>query len=96
MVDDQTLTINSGNGVQKLTVPEGAKYCLVTVEANAAVADSSKVLRFWTNGSNPTSTQGHLIGNGGAFDISERENMVKFRLLAQDAEDSVLQVEYYK
>ena len=94
----ETLTINNGGtgAIQTLSsIPEGVNYALFVVEGGA-VADATKVCRFWHSGDDPTSAQGFLMGNGGTFDIKGYDNIKKFKVLAQDNANSVIQVQYYK
>ena len=95
---NETLTINNGGAavVQTLlSIPLNCRYALCVVEAGV-VADSTKVCRFWHSGGTPTASQGFLMGNGGTFDIKGHENIKKFKVLAQDAVNSSIQVQYYK
>ncbi len=93
-VSVEILTINSGSGVQTLTVPDSASYAIITVEAGA-IADSTKVCRYWI-GTDPTAANGHLLGDRGAIDIETNANLDEFRVLAQDAINSKLMIQYYK
>jgi len=97
-ISHQVLTINNGGTgvVHSLTVPDNARYAIVTVEAGDQVAASTKVLRFWTDGSNPTADEGHLIGDGGVFDIAEYSDLNNTRIIAIDNADSKLMIQYYR
>lgn len=98
-IGNETLTINNGGAatIQTLSsIPTDCVYALFTVEGSSSADDSTKICRFWHSGGVPTVTEGFLMGSGGVFDIDGYDNINKFKVLAQDNEDSIIQVQYYK
>ena len=77
------LTIGSGNTV--LTVPGTATHALITCET----AD----VRFWLDGTNPSSTAGHLMVAGQSMEIPVTTAPEFTRA---GAVDGVLQVSYFR
>ncbi len=69
----------------QLTIPIGAQYALLVVEASPTIPDKSKVLRFWEDGSLPTATSGIPMGELGVYEVKGKENMQRFRIIGIEA-----------
>ena len=93
-IGHQTLTISTGN-VYALTVPDGANYALMLLEEVGATG-TRKVIRFWEDGSLPTTTVGIPRGDMDAWDVSTRQNLENFKIIRVTAASHVLQVQYYQ
>jgi hypothetical protein len=76
-------TITASGTAQRLTVPTGAVYAQVTV--------SGGTIRYWLDGSTPTSTQGL---SSTAFDISGTQNILDFKFIELTA-TAVVQVQFF-
>jgi hypothetical protein len=87
---NETISVTAGT-VYNLTVPSGADYCLITVEGTA----STDGIRFWLDGTTPTSSNGIFRGNGAGFDIKGGSNIAKFKAYGIGV-GVVLQVQYYR
>ena len=85
--DPQTLAVSST--AVSLTVPARANAALITVESNS--------IRWWDDGSTPTSTTGHLATSGTQvmyFDTGDRDLIVNFKAIRVTS-DATLQISYY-
>ena len=92
----EVLTV--GASVVSLTLPTNpntneviAKYALITVEG----ADVTDGMRFWMDGSAPTSTDGLLRLDGSVFDITETSNLSNFKAIGVNA-GATLQIQYFR
>ncbi len=88
-ISNQQLVVN--NTVKKLTVPTNAKYALIVPESDA----DGTAIRYWLDGSAPTTTQGIPRGDLAAFDIVEKQNLINFRVIQAQAGTHNLQVQYF-
>jgi hypothetical protein len=64
-----------------------ATYALVTVEDDD--------IRYWLDGSAPTSSLGHLVPDGNTFEIHGPDNIRNFRAIRTNT-DATLQVSYFR
>lgn len=83
------LTIDGTAGGIGLTVPTitpTPDYATVTVEAGP--------IRYWVDGSAPTSAQGHLVADGGVFRLEGRDELKKFRAIRSTGVSAVIQVTF--
>lgn len=80
--------------VQKLTVPDGAKYAIAVLESDSTII-AARILR---NTSIPVSaTDGLPIYAGAVLDITDYANLIGFQITEADAgATSILHVEYFK
>jgi len=60
---NETLAVGTGSDTA-LTVPSGATHALVTVD------DDGGGIRYWEDGTSPTSSEGLLIPAGGAAELT--------------------------
>jgi len=56
---------------------------------------TNKIIRYWTDGTNPTSSQGIVRGDMDAFDISGKINLDNFRVTKVAGGNHVLTVQYF-
>jgi hypothetical protein len=85
--------ITVDNTVKNLTVPENATYALIVAESSVT---SGTVMRYWEDGSIPTSTDGIPRSHDSAWDISTRENLIKFKIIQSQSGTHKIFVQYYK
>lgn len=92
-IGQQTLTLSTANATT-LTVPDNAKYAILQVEQTGG-SGSSKVIRYWLHGENPTTTTGIARGDMDVFDIVGRANLLSCKLIRVTAANHVVQIQYY-
>lgn len=86
----EKLTV-TGVTAQTLTPPETALYCEIKVETSVA----SPAVRYWNTGDVPTTTDGEPLSDGTKFDITNADNIAKFKVIATSGTTN-LWVQYYK
>lgn len=84
-----TIPITNNNLVG---VAEQANYALIQVESSVT---SGVVIRFWLDGSEPTTTDGIGRSHLTAIDIAENSNLKNFRVIATGAGTHKLMIQYY-
>lgn len=89
-INKQTLVVT--NIAQGLTVPAGAISALIQVEST--IADFA--IRYWEDGSIPTSTVGFFQGNTAVFELTTAENLRNFKVIQGTAGTTQLNITYYK
>lgn len=82
----ETLTVTSA-AVVNLTVPNGTLRAVITAEG------SGGPMRFRTDGTDPTTAEGHELNGGDVLQIT-RPSIISFRVIAQTAVNGVLKVSY--
>lgn len=88
--------IQIGNTVQGLTVPPGAVSCIISMDANDQVTNPLKAGRFWETGDDPTTSEGMILSDGGAYEILGRKNMERFKAIStENGITHKLMVTYY-
>jgi len=87
---NETLTIDGT--VKHLTVPEDAIYAIIYVESDNL---TDHVLRYWEDGSSPTTTTGIPRHSDTAFDVENKHNLLRFRVTETSANTTKIQVQYY-
>jgi len=65
---------------------EAAKRVFITVESGS--------IRYRYDGTDPTSSEGHLITEGGYLTITGKSNIEKFKAIRAGTSDAVLRVTY--
>jgi|LakMenE01Jun11ns_1017448.scaffolds.fasta_scaffold8916475_2 hypothetical protein len=88
---NEVVTVTSS--VSSLNVPEGAKYALIYVESSTT---SGYAVRYWEDGTSPTTTTGIPRPGNTAFDITGTQNLKKIRFIQAQAGTHKLQIQYYK
>jgi hypothetical protein len=53
-------------------------------------------MRYWEEGSIPTSTDGIPRSHDSAWDISTRENLIRFKIIQSQSGSHKIFVQYYK
>lgn len=87
----QQITVDST--VQGLTIPDGAKYALLTLESDG----TGYVARVLQNLNTVISSSvGMPIANGFIGDITDAENLRGFRITQTGSNTTILNVEYFK
>jgi hypothetical protein len=73
-----------------LDFPDGVTYCICSVEGGTGVG-----VRYWSDGTLPTATAGHYFGDGGLFDVFNRDNISRINIIGVGG-DATIMVSYYK
>jgi hypothetical protein len=84
-------TITVGSSATPLTnavyaARPGASLALLTVEGAS--------VRWWASGSTPTASEGHLAQPGCVIELSDPNELRRFRAIRAASSDAVLQVSY--
>jgi hypothetical protein len=87
---NQTITLTNTT-VASLTVPSGSKYALCYISS----ATTTDFIRYWLDGSTPTSTQGIKRSAETAFDINGADDIKNFKCYPSGT-GLVLNVQYFR
>lgn len=87
-IGKETITVSTATG---LTVPDGAKYAIMSVESTA----TGVVIRYWSDGSTPTATDGFALYPGDRVEVFNASNLANFIAIAGQAGTHKLQVIYF-
>lgn len=82
--DSEIITVSDNTTVHQLTVPTGANYCEIDVQADDNVSDVNKVIRYYKDGTTPTTTNGRLAGHQFTLPL-EGGSMKTFRAIGIEA-----------
>jgi hypothetical protein len=93
--DSVVLSTANSTPLTVANIPDGTKYCIIQVR-EVVTSSSTSVIRYWLDGSDPTTTTGINRGDNEAFDIYGLENIKNFRVIRTSANAHVLQVQYFK
>ena len=86
--------ITVDNTVQTLTIPDGAKYALMSLESSIATT-AARYLEY--GGQVVTATTiGMPLSNGSVFDVTDAQNLAGFQITREAAGTHYLNVQYYK
>ncbi|MEN7547830.1 hypothetical protein AAG747_07915 [Rapidithrix thailandica] len=78
--------------VKKLTLPQTAVEALLVLEAEG----TAKAARWWTDGSEPTTSEGMLLGDTSVLELTHRQDLERFQITGIDpGKTSVLTITYY-
>jgi hypothetical protein len=77
--------VTSLGAATTLTIPAGTKSAIITAAGNS--------VRYWMDGSVPTATQGHFLGDGGTVQI-DRDDGLDVAQFIQVAATATLEVTY--
>lgn len=80
--------------VKTLTVPDGAKYALITVESSVTSGVIARYLE--TKQSTVTTTLGLALRDGSVVDVTDAQNLAGFQVTQATAGTHVIKVQYYK
>ncbi len=83
------------NPAVSLTVPVGAKACVIVVEAGGSPANANRVARFREDGTAPTALIGMPIGDNGSVEVKGTTNMTNFKIIATEVLTHKVRVQYY-
>lgn len=92
-VGHEIVTFAAGT-VYSLNVPEEARYAICVLE-EVGGGGTSKLIRYWTDNSNPTVTDGIVRGDMDAFDIAGYSNLKQFKAIKIAGGAHRLTVQYY-
>lgn len=90
-ISKQTITVDSTRTF--LTVPEGAKSALITVESSVT---TGIVIRYWECDIAPTTTDGIGRGHLDSVVITNLQNLKRVSFIQATAGTHTLQVQYYR
>lgn len=85
-------TTSQSFAMASIAVPQGTRRAFISVEGA-----ESKALRFWTDGSDPTPTEGHRLVSGDELWITHPTDITNFRCILTDALAGTLtlQISFY-
>ena len=88
-------TITPITTVEALTIPNGAVYAIIQIEASGG---SVKAVRISYSGTAPTGTEGFAYGDKDMLDITEFSNLEMFKIIRDDScSDTVTAtIQYFK
>lgn len=89
-IGNQTLTVDTS--ALSLTVPAGATSAVIQVQSTVATT----AIRYWEDGTAPTSTVGMSQGHGAVIEITTAENLKNFKVIKETAGTTQLNIIYYK
>lgn len=82
----ETLTVSSASAGGFLTIPAGARQAYISCE--------TAQIRFWVDGTLPTSTTGHVINIGDSFRLDSAGQIANFKAIGISA-SATLQITYF-
>ena len=85
-------TIVASGTAQSLTPTTGATKALIQVESAVATAS----IRYWEDGTAPTSSVGMLHLNGSVIELTTAENIRNFKFIQSVAGSIQLNITFYK
>ena len=92
-ISHEILTLST-NDAYSLTVPASARYALITAE-QVGGSGAASIVRYWEDGSIPTTTDGISRGDFDAWDIYSYSNMKDFKVVRTTANAHKLFIQYY-
>lgn len=81
----ETLTV-AASAVGFASIPAGASIAIITTET----AD----IRYWVDGSTPTTSQGHLVSAGDAIKLDSVGQLTNFKAIAVSG-SATMQISYF-
>ena len=84
----ERLSVTTAAAVGFAALLGAARVAVVTV-------DTDKI-RYWVDGSTPTSTQGHEVAAGGSFELVGRDTLRNFRAIGSGAATAILEISYFR
>lgn len=91
----ETLALSTASSTGLASIPTDARYAIIQIN-ETTTSGSVDVIRYWQNGTDPTSTTGIVRGDRDAFDLITMENIKNFRVIRLTANAHVLQVQYFR
>lgn len=90
-IGHEVLTVTTGS-LGFASIPAGATQAIFQVESNI----SDYAIRYWEDGSAPTSSVGFFQGNNAVVELTTAENIKNFRVIQGSAGTTKLNISYYK
>lgn len=79
------------------TVPAGARYAEITIEADAGVSNVNRAVRFRTDGGSPTAAEGMPLADGETRLILNSDNLANLEFINVDnAVTNIIHIQYFK
>lgn len=83
-----------------LTVPDGAKYAILVVDADATSTNPNKVINWREDGDDPTNdagtNEGLILGDNSILEIKGAANLANFKMIGKEASKTHnVRVQYY-
>lgn len=77
------------NSAIGLTIPSGIRpnYAFITTENNQ--------IRFRVDGTDPTSSEGHIVDPGSTIELVDEEQIRKFKAIRTGAADAIFRITYF-
>ena len=83
--------------VKNLTVPDNAVSATIMVEADESAASKVRVVRYKTNGTDPTDSSGFGLGDNDIYEPTGKTNLDNLRFIGiEDGKSHTLRIQYYK
>lgn len=93
-LEHQKLAVTDALAV-KLTVPNGAKKCFITIEKDAT-ATQDELVRFLETETDPDNSTGHLLKSGDTLTIASASSLKNLSFIGlETAKSHTLQITYY-
>ncbi len=88
-------------GHETLVITGTAQSLVGNVNATNAIIQvqstvSTTAIRYWEDGTVPTSSTGFSQGNGAVMELSNQQNIVNFKAIKETAGTTQIVVHYYK
>lgn len=83
---DHGTVLVSGTAVGLGTIPTGATKAVITTETTD--------IRYWIDGANPTTSNGHLVKAGGIIELDATGQLTNFKAIAVSG-TATLQISYF-
>jgi len=90
--DHETITVSSS--AVGLTQSKFSNY--LSSKLRAFITCEGAQIRFWLDGTAPTSTDGHLLEAGQNLTIDSPDALTKFKAIRTGTTDATLRVSYFK
>jgi hypothetical protein len=95
-VDPAKVCMFAANAIGGSIIPPGAQSAIVTVEpANNGIAAGTVLIRFWMDGTWPSTVNGLPAYNGMTFEIQGIQDLTNFRFISADGNQHILQVQFF-
>lgn len=98
-LSNQTLSL-ANTAVVALTVPANARWATIKFESAvpASATDSTRVARYWLDGTTPTATTGIVVAHLDIITVGETKNLNRMKIYSAIGASTTLvaQIQYYK
>ena len=83
--------------VKSLTVPDDAVSATIMIEADPSITEKGRVIRYKSNGTDPTDSSGFGLGDNDIYEPAGKLNLDNLRFIGiPDGKNHTLRVQYYK